>query len=464
MAAKLQTASLETTAKDEIVKSLGELAESISSKFSCGGELSSPDRVWLTFKSKPRELREVVFPNASDADTQQLVDTCSIASFGLGDQQVTDRSYRDALKLDPDNFTTSFQVSNTPILLETTMTMVPDVHCIRAELYKLNIYSTGSFFKAHVDTPRSDRMFGSLVVCLPTEFSGGELVTRHHGREVKFDWSSSPDSPRKTVSWATFFSDVEHEVLPVTQGHRITLTYNLYGMERLGALPYQLPAHDATLNPLYSELRAVLGNPNFMHGGGVLGFASHHTYTFTDLNNSTALPILLKGADRIVYSIAKCLGLSVMVKPIVHFGYYNRKYLLPNFTRFKAGDCIDYDQGETEEGEMTNVLEVESHFDKYITWCQKLGDWHPAGATASYGNEPSLTVYYQAAAILVGIPQWGEYRRECASGNIHKTLRSESARPTLEPGEKQSRLDDKDDSAAILTELCFHGEKRSPTP
>ena len=25
-----------------------------------------------------------------------------------------------------------------------------------------------------------------------------------------------------------FFSDVEHEVLPVTQGHRITLTYNLY--------------------------------------------------------------------------------------------------------------------------------------------------------------------------------------------------------------------------------------------
>ena len=460
MAAKLQTASLENTAKDEIVKSLGELAESISSNFSCGGELSSPDKVRVLYENKTHELRKVEFPDASDADTQQLVDTCSIASFGLGDQQVTDRSYRDALKLDPDNFTTSFQVSNTPILLETTMTMVPDVHCIRAELYKLNIYSTGSFFKAHVDTPRSDQMFGSLVVCLPTEFSGGELVTRHHGREVKFDWSSSPDSPRKTVSWATFFSDVEHKVLPVTQGHRITLTYNLYGMERLGALPYQLPAHDATLNPLYSELRAVLGNPNFMRGGGVLGFASHHTYVFTDLNNSTALPVLLKGADRIVYSIARCLGLSVMVKPIVLCGYYRGKYLLPTFTRFKARD--DYDERETEEEAMTNVLEVESHFDKYITWCQKLSDWHPAGATLSYGNEPSLTVYYQAAAILVGIPQWGEYRRECASGNIHKTLPSESARPTLEPGEKQSRLhvDDKDDSAAILRQLCFHGEER----
>ena len=68
-------------------------------------------------------------------------------------------------------------------------------------------------------------MFGSLVVCL--QFSGGELVIHHHGRTQKFDWSSL-DNPRKTASWAVFFSDVEHEVLPVTEGDRITLTYNLY--------------------------------------------------------------------------------------------------------------------------------------------------------------------------------------------------------------------------------------------
>ncbi len=66
-------------------------------------------------------------------------------------------------------------------------------------------------------------MFGSLVVCLPSEFTGGALVTRHLGRQVMFDWSSSA-----TTHWAAFYSDVEHEVLPVTSGHRITLTYNLY--------------------------------------------------------------------------------------------------------------------------------------------------------------------------------------------------------------------------------------------
>ena len=36
------------------------------------------------------------------------------------------------------------------------------------------LYSgSGGHFKAAVDTPRSGDMFGSLVVCLPTQFTGG---------------------------------------------------------------------------------------------------------------------------------------------------------------------------------------------------------------------------------------------------------------------------------------------------
>lgn len=44
---------------------------------------------------------------------------------------------------------------------------------LRAELYKLNVYSgpTG-MFKKHVDTPRSETLMGSLVVCLPVGFEG----------------------------------------------------------------------------------------------------------------------------------------------------------------------------------------------------------------------------------------------------------------------------------------------------
>ena len=40
---------------------------------------------------------------------------------------------------------------------------------VRADLIKLNIYSTGCFFKGHVDSPKGSA-FGSLVVFLPYEF------------------------------------------------------------------------------------------------------------------------------------------------------------------------------------------------------------------------------------------------------------------------------------------------------
>jgi hypothetical protein len=40
-------------------------------------------------------------------------------------------------------------------------------------LYKLNVYSAPSgFFKAHVDTPRGETQYGSLVVSLPVDHEG----------------------------------------------------------------------------------------------------------------------------------------------------------------------------------------------------------------------------------------------------------------------------------------------------
>lgn len=96
-----------------------------------------------------------------------------------------------------------------------------------AKLYKLNIYSDGDFFRAHVDTPKGALMFGSLVVCLPgPRFSGGELRVRHQGQEHVYDWSAEDG---ENICWAAFYADCEHEISPVTSGTaRATLTYNLF--------------------------------------------------------------------------------------------------------------------------------------------------------------------------------------------------------------------------------------------
>ena len=70
-------------------------------------------------------------------------------------------------------------------------------------------------------------MFGSLVVVLPSKFVGGQLVLRHEGSEHTYDCSKSFDNKGEdaVVSWITFFSDIEHEVLPVQDGYRVTITY-----------------------------------------------------------------------------------------------------------------------------------------------------------------------------------------------------------------------------------------------
>lgn len=72
-------------------------------------------------------------------------------------------------------------------------------------------------------------MFASLVVVLPTPHEGGALALRHHGHEFMFnsaDMLSKATTP--SIAFAAFYSDIEHEVLPVTSGYRVTLTYNLF--------------------------------------------------------------------------------------------------------------------------------------------------------------------------------------------------------------------------------------------
>lgn len=103
---------------------------------------------------------------------------------------------------------------------------------IQETFTKLKTYiptGPGSFFKAHKDTPRSENMFGSLVVVFPTRHEGGALHLRHKAEEWTFD-SAAITSAQETpsIAYIAFYSDVEHKVSMVTSGHRVTLTYNLY--------------------------------------------------------------------------------------------------------------------------------------------------------------------------------------------------------------------------------------------
>ena len=95
---------------------------------------------------------------------------------------------------------------------------------IRAELYKLLVYAPGDFFTGHRDSEKADRMFGTLVVALPSAHSGGDLQVRHAGREVLFEWA---ETDPVDLRWAAFYADCQHEVRPLHEGFRVVLIYNL---------------------------------------------------------------------------------------------------------------------------------------------------------------------------------------------------------------------------------------------
>lgn len=453
-----------------IVSQLGQLAEGINSRFTCSGnyEVPSDKPIKLVYRQPDLVSSEwIEFPGVSEVAMTKLLDVCSVASYGYKGKDVIDKSYRNAFKLDPDNFTTSFQVCSTPILQE-IQSIIPTVVGIKAELYKLNIYACGGFFKAHVDTPRSEKMFGSLVVCLPTHFTGGELIVRHHKQETKYNWSTTASDKSNTLHWAAFFSDIEHEVLPVSEGYRVTLTYNL---------SYHSKTSDSTdvkKYDFYKALQTALSNPVFMHDGGVLGFNSHYSYVFDtqwadiligintiedktvivqQLNKTVpcekfihfskdeqvkmlrdagfddvsckqildSLPSdfpMLKGADYIVAESAKSLGLPVCVKPFLGDGHWNRdckiKYALKDFSQsFLESDfevlqgCINYDTYMEIFGKA-----LCRYNEQDITWCQELLCHQPAAAAIHYGNESTVMVWYKSAAILIRIPKWSDYRQK----------------------------------------------------
>ena len=83
----------------------------------------------------------------------------------------------------------------------------------------------GAFLKPHLDTAGEKSMLSSLVGVISTPQEGGEVMLRHGEREWMFDAAKLlSGKASNTLAYIAFFSDVEHEVLPVTSGYRVTST------------------------------------------------------------------------------------------------------------------------------------------------------------------------------------------------------------------------------------------------
>ncbi len=412
------------------VKKLGEVASDITSEFCVEERLyGSPDTpVRICFKTKAGEWSSIVFPGAEEAALRSLVDACSIATFGRGNEDVMDKSFRDAFKLEQSKFLASFRIAETSILERIAREIMPEVRNIRAELYQLNVYCAPSgHFKAHIDTPTSESMFGSLVVCLPTEFCGGELVVRQEGKQKRVCWGSESEprafpqlKPVTWIRWAAFFSDVEHEILPVTEGYRVTLTYRLHADPIRDPSPGLPSLEEVNVEPFLRELGKAMEDSSFVPEGGILGFPARHAYVCTRSEGAPPVhPQMLKGADNMIYQAAKSIGLTVNIRMAATArddGMFCEKdvYLLPAYCSkpgaprsWMADDCPQDDI-------MTSIFGGAPEESKNIFWCRENFRWIHRTSLSVQGNQSTTANFYQAAAILVTIPKWGEYRQRQA--------------------------------------------------
>jgi hypothetical protein len=289
-------------AQAALIKRLAETldGEKATATFACGGAIVSkfvpdgqqtvvaPSHPILFYEDKNGQAHKITFP-ASVEEMEKLSTDCDPATFGVGGEDRLDTEYRSAWKLDNTKFATSFHPFDSEIMEVVKQLLFPGaIHLgviqplIVAELYKLNVnFQTRYYllislqiykgphdkFKPHVDTPRAQNQFGSLVVCLPSAHTGGELAVRHDGREVQFDWSKDSNA----IQWAAFYSDCEHEVLPVTSGYRVTLTYNLYYNKNGCQIPALSNWGSSTL-PLYQVFSEVLQSNKFMPHGTAFNF------------------------------------------------------------------------------------------------------------------------------------------------------------------------------------------------
>jgi len=425
----------ETTAR---LADLAERIRDLEAVFSCGGTITLPAPVTLLFADgrSIRVVREKVWTRSIG---RKLMARCQPASFGVGRRTYRDRRVRDGGQLlarDGALRASGFDLSGAGILTEIGRTLCPgDGQNPIAELYALNVYGARGHFVAHKDTPRDPDVFGTLVVCLPVPFSGGGLVLRH-GSIRRFEWETADSfgfgqrDDTYPVQWAAFYTDVDHEIEPVTDGTRVTLTWLLRRADAGVPIPRQPAAREMDLE---AELAGALANPRFLPSGGLLGIPCTHLYTAAPGRSplagtlSNARASSLKGRDRLVALAALRAGLRVRFRPYLFETCGDESWRLVRAPSDR--ERAIFRQRRLGAGELEEAMPIEHHADwdeddDDVTWIlsppwmpserhDSSRDAQPAAellgeveysATDYFGNEGGDSAFYVSATLLLEVP------------------------------------------------------------
>jgi hypothetical protein len=123
-----------------------------------------------------------------------LIELSEQAPFGRGEETIVDTDVRQSWQISADDF----ELGNPQwheALQAAADRIGKDLGLSGCKIgfapYKLLVYEEGSFFASHRDTEKIPNMFATLVVNLPSEHEGGELIISHAGQGQSYSFADS---------------------------------------------------------------------------------------------------------------------------------------------------------------------------------------------------------------------------------------------------------------------------------
>eukprot|EP01135_Chromosphaera_perkinsii_P006212 Nk52_evm1s454 gene=Nk52_evmTU1s454 len=274
---------LQDSTKRQTLQKLGAAMLLLEDVFVCNSshslsDSSSSSSSSIQISSTATDASPVCLPlpvnlNTHKDSLETFLACCQMSPFGKGDKTVIDETVRKAFHIPRDQIISTGIPDKTlnEIIEQVRCNLAPDAKKIHAELHKINVYGPGGFFDSHWDTPRDELSFGTLVVCLPVAFKGGELCvwSNCHQKGLKeqknqyhrFAWGNSlfessvssssmsrfggwnyrknlpnanntavdihTTTPSNKLQWAAFYGNCHHKITPVTDGYRVTVSFVL---------------------------------------------------------------------------------------------------------------------------------------------------------------------------------------------------------------------------------------------
>ena len=286
-----------------------------------------------------------------------------------------------------------------------------------AELHNLLIYEAGQFFLGHQDSEKAQGMIGTLVVLLPSEFTGGDLVVDQHGDRKVF---RTPAPGTDHLTFIAFYSDCHHEVKPVTDGYRVALTYNLiFEAPSEPLVSRENPVLTDELKKYFSSDRPRDDQSYQREHPRWLIYLLDHEYSQHSLNWHC-----LKGADRLraqeLLGAAEAIGLTAHLSLAeLHETWATEWEPSSRYGRYRQDD----DRGADDHPPLTDLVndecvlrhwisregkskELAGHFvpREMLCWTKAADEYEPfrseyEGYTGNAGN--TLDRWYHRAAIVL---------------------------------------------------------------